>query len=101
MKVGILVECGPDGMEHHMCRRVGELLAHETGLDLEVDVVPMDNKERLLEECGTAARDLLENGCDRVVILWDERPALPVAQVRSFLPFRRKAGWPVIRRATR
>jgi hypothetical protein len=37
----------------------------------------MDNKQRLLEECGTATRLLLDGGCDRVVILWDERPPWP------------------------
>ena len=76
-KIGLLVECGRDGLEVVMCRRICKLMFEEHGSDLEVDIVPMDNKERLLEECGTAAASLLANGCDRVVILWDERPAWP------------------------
>jgi hypothetical protein len=37
----------------------------------------MDNKKRLLEECATAAASLFAEGCQRVVILWDEEPAWP------------------------
>lgn len=77
MKAGILVECGPEGMEVHLCRRIAELVVEETGIDLEVDIVPMDDKEALLEQCGGVALRLLNAGCDRVVILWDERPAWP------------------------
>jgi hypothetical protein len=42
----------------------------------------MDNKAQLIRECGPAVVRLLENGCDRVVILWDERPAWPQAGER-------------------
>ena len=73
-KIGLLVECGRDGLEVVMCRRICQLMFEEHDSDLEVDLVPMDNKQRLLEECGTVAANLLANGCDRVVILWDERP---------------------------
>ena len=31
-KVGILVECGVDGMEDHLCRRIVELLAEQAGV---------------------------------------------------------------------
>jgi hypothetical protein len=84
MKVGILVECGREGPEVIFCRRIAELLRQELTADfvLELDIVPMDNKLRLLEECGAAARGLLEGGCDRVVILWDERPAWPMKEER-------------------
>jgi hypothetical protein len=37
----------------------------------------MSNKEFLLEQCGSVAAGLLQDGCERVVILWDERPAWP------------------------
>ncbi len=76
-RVGILVECGRDGLEIHLCRRICELLRQERGIDLEEQVVPMDNKGRLLAECAIAAGTLLRAGCERVVILWDERPPWP------------------------
>src|SRR5438046_1506933 len=76
-KVGLLVECGRDGLEVHVCRRICELLVDASGKPPVPDIVPMDNKQILLQECGTVARRLLDDGCDRVVILWDERPAWP------------------------
>jgi hypothetical protein len=77
MKVGVLVECGRQGLEDVVCRRLFALLREHTGVNFEFDIVPMDNKARLIQECGTAAARLLENGCDHVVIMWDERPAWP------------------------
>ncbi|WP_165224681.1 DUF4276 family protein [Aquisphaera insulae] len=77
LRVGLLVECGRDGLEDVLCRRIFELLCVLPGITFEADVVPMDNKRRLIQECGTVAARLLGDGCDRVVILWDERPAWP------------------------
>ena len=77
MRVGILVECGRDGLEDAMCRRICELIRAERKVHFEVDIVPMVNKALLVEDCGTAAQKLFHDGCDRVVILWDERPAWP------------------------
>lgn len=71
------MECGRDGLEVHLCRRICALLRVEHGIELEEQIVPMDNKSRLLEECATEAANLLGNGCERVVVLWDERPAWP------------------------
>jgi hypothetical protein len=79
MKVGVLVECGRQGLEDVVCRRLFALLREQSGVEFEFDILPMDNKARLIQECGTAASLLLGNGCDRVVILWDERPAWPKA----------------------
>lgn len=77
MKVGLLVECGRQGLEDVVCRRLFELLRQHSSVQFEFDIVPMDNKARLIHECGAAASTLLATGCDRVVILWDERPAWP------------------------
>jgi hypothetical protein len=66
MRVGILV-----------VRRICDLLRADGGEPAQIDIVPMDNKENLIQQCGTAIAALLANGCDRVVILWDERPAWP------------------------
>jgi len=76
-RVGILVECGRDGLEVHVCRRICHLLRQQHGIKLEEQIVPMDNKNRLLQECTIATRNLFTGGCERVVILWDERPAWP------------------------
>ena len=76
-KIGLLVECGREGLEVVMCRRIIALLNQEHGSNLQLDAAPMVNKKRLIEECGTATADLLSQGCERVLILWDERPAWP------------------------
>ena len=47
------------------------------GWAFEDDIVPMDNKRNLIQACGPTAAGLLNSGCERVVILWDERPAWP------------------------
>jgi hypothetical protein len=76
-RVGILVECGPDGLEFHVCRKICSLLQRDTGIVIEPDIVPMGNKLQLIEDVGTATRALFARRCERVVILWDERPAWP------------------------
>jgi hypothetical protein len=76
-RVGILVECGRDGLEVHLCRRICTLLREQHQAAFDEDIVPMDNKRRLLEEGAAVARQQLAEGCDRVVILWDEEPAWP------------------------
>jgi hypothetical protein len=77
MKVGLLVECGREGLEVQLCRRIAELLREEADGKLTLDIVPMDDKRNLIEECATASKNLLDDDCDHVVILWDERPAWP------------------------
>jgi len=76
-RVGILVECGRDGLEAQVCPKICTLLQQETGIEIEPRIIPMVNKPRLLEECGAVTRNLLLDGCERVIILWDERPAWP------------------------
>lgn len=76
-KIGLLVECGRDGLEAVVCRKICELLAAEYKMQIELDIVPMDDKRKLLEGCGTVVANLLTQGNERVIILWDERPAWP------------------------
>lgn len=76
-RVGILVECGPQGLEVHLCERICSLLRDQHGAAVEEIIVPMDNKRRLLEECGTVTAQLIAEGVDRVIVLWDEEPAWP------------------------
>jgi hypothetical protein len=76
-RVGILVECGRDGLEVHLCQRICELLRTEHGAAFAETIVPMDDKRRLVEECATVTAALFEEGFERIVILWDEEPAWP------------------------
>ena len=76
-KVGILVECRPDGLEFHVCRKICALLQRHTGVVIEHEIRSMDHKRGLLEGCGAATLNLFRDGCERVVILWDERPSWP------------------------
>lgn len=70
MKVGMIFECGPDGADLHVCRH----LARSLQPDIEIAHVTLGNKPQLVAECGTAAAQLLAEGCERVVIVWDLHP---------------------------
>src|SRR5437763_15963953 len=74
-KIGFLVECGPEGLEVRMVPKICQLIAQRHQIKIEPEIVPMSNKENLLEQCGGAVAALRQEGCERVVILWDERPA--------------------------
>lgn len=71
MKVGMIFECGPKGADRTVC----EHLAKRIRSDLEIKSETLDNKPNLIAECGTVAAQLLEDGCERVVIVWDLYPA--------------------------
>jgi hypothetical protein len=57
-RVGILVECSPDGLEFHVCRKICALLQRDTGVVIEPDIVPMGNKLRLIEDCAVTTQAL-------------------------------------------
>jgi hypothetical protein len=76
-RVGILVECGRNGLETHLCRRICALLRELHDASFDEEIIPMDNKSRLLDESAAVARNLLASGCRRVVVLWDQEPAWP------------------------
>jgi hypothetical protein len=81
-RVGILVECGRQGLEAVVCRRICSLLRDHSRVDFDEEIVPMNDKRNLIQACGEATAALLASGCHRVVILWDERPAWPLAGER-------------------
>lgn len=70
MKVGFIVECGPDGAETkvipHIVRMINPAIVAE--------VVPLSTKPNLKEQCGRYVRELLESGCEKVLIVWDLLP---------------------------
>lgn len=71
-RVGFIFECGPYGPDYKVCH-------HFLGrLNAAIEMVPrfMDNKRRLMNECGEVAAALLrEDKCSRVVVTWDLEPA--------------------------
>ncbi len=74
MKVGLIVECAPGGMESTICPKIVQLLGRLASIPVTATIRPMTNKKQLLLRGAEAARLLLSTGCDRVVILWDENP---------------------------
>jgi hypothetical protein len=75
--VGILVECGRQGLEAVVCLHLCKLLREHTGVAFQEQIVPMDTKRNLIQSSGAATASLFASGVERVVILWDERPAWP------------------------
>lgn len=71
MKVGFIVECGPQGAEVKVLPHLARAL--DPTLEL-LDPVSLDDKGKLKRECGTWAKALLARGCQRVLIVWDLLP---------------------------
>ena len=74
MRIGLIVECTNQGLERIVCPKILEFLAGEVGLPIEHKIVTMTNKKRLIQHAAATTRLLLNEGCERVVILWDENP---------------------------
>lgn len=73
MKVGFVFECGPAGADLQVC----EYLARAIVPGIEPVSRTLDNKPNLLREAAKVAAALLGDGCERVLIVWDLRPAWP------------------------
>ena len=71
-KIGLILECGPEGPDEKVLRYW--LKEHAPDVTA-VDVTPLSNKRDLLDGCGKAAADLLADGCERVIVVWDLYPA--------------------------
>ena len=74
MKLGLIVECARGGLEYVVCPRILQLLAAEAGVPIEPHIEPMTNKKLLIQRAATNAKLMINEGIDRVVILWDENP---------------------------
>ncbi len=71
MKVGIIVESGPQGADLQvLCYLVEQLVPGAT-----VSPATFHNKKELVDKCGVAASRLLVERCDKVLIVWDLYPA--------------------------
>ena len=73
MTIGFIFECGPQGADKQVC----EYLAGQLKPGKKIISQTMDNKLKLLEGAAAVAKKLLEQGCERVLIVWDLRPAWP------------------------
>lgn len=73
MTIGFIFECGPQGADKQIC----EYLASQLLPGLAVISRTMDNKLKLLDGAASVAKKLLAEGCDKVLIVWDLRPAWP------------------------
>ncbi len=72
MKVGIILECGPEGPDVKVCSHLLRMLA--SGFDFIIKT--LNNKPNLLNECGKTAKNLIVvDKCSRVIVIWDLYPA--------------------------
>jgi len=72
-KVGMIFECGPAGADKAVC----EYLVSQLRPGVSVKSQTLDNKPNLLANGAKVAAALLADGCERVLIVWDLRPAWP------------------------
>ncbi|WP_027716694.1 DUF4276 family protein [Desulfuromonas sp. TF] len=70
MKIGFIVECGPKGAETQVLPLLAALIRPE----IIPDIIPLDRKPLLKEQCGRYAAELLARGCEKVLIVWDLLP---------------------------
>lgn len=68
MSIAFIVEGIPDA-------EVCEYLAKRIDPQLAAKAFPLGKKPDLIKKCGQTAKDLLTDGYDRVVIVWDLQPA--------------------------
>ncbi len=71
--IGLIFECGPQGADKQVC----EYLIQHIKPGVNVSSRTLDNKENLLRDAGKVARQMLQDGCRCVLIVWDLRPAWP------------------------
>jgi hypothetical protein len=74
MKIGLIVECTKQGLERVVCPVILRLLSAEVRVPIEPTFKTMTNKKLLIRDAAETTRLLLDEGCDRVVIMWDENP---------------------------
>ncbi len=87
MKVGMIFECGPGGADKSVCLQ----LARRINSKIKITSRTLDDKSKLIAECGRAAAQLLEDRCERVIIIWDLRPAWPDLKSKPCLKVERQA----------
>ncbi len=81
MKIGMVFECGPQGAEMAVCTSLARRILHNVD-NLEIETATLDNKPKLIDECGGHVAELLAHGCERVLIIWDLYPAWRIKKQR-------------------
>jgi hypothetical protein len=71
MKIGLIVESGPQGAESQVLPKLIEMLGHKHT----PPIVTFENKPKMVDGCGKAAARLIADGCRKVLIVWDLYPA--------------------------
>jgi len=61
-------------------KKVIPYLAKQISPNIEFEVVPLDDKRKLFSDCGEWTKEYLNKGYDKVIILWDLKPAWEVDQ---------------------
>lgn len=70
MKLGFILECGPQGADLKVCKNfVGRIRPAD-----EFVAITLDNKPKLISGCGEAAKQLIKSGCETIYIIWDLFP---------------------------
>ncbi|MCW3097150.1 MAG: hypothetical protein JWL77_2768 [Chthonomonadaceae bacterium] len=75
MKIGIILECGPEGPDKHVCHHLAKQILRDANIEAELSFATLNNKPNLLQKCGDTASLLILQGCERVLIVWDLYPA--------------------------
>jgi Domain of unknown function (DUF4276) len=70
MKIGLILECGPNGPDQQVC----EYLINWLRPNAKVVSRTLQNKKNLVSRCGETAALLLNDDCHHVVIVWDLYP---------------------------
>lgn len=87
MKVGFLLECGPDGADYKVLQHVVRTAAPR----LHARFVCSGSKRVLFDECNKLVTALFEDErCDRVFVVWDLAPCDAVFKDDSGVPCRAK-----------
>jgi hypothetical protein len=71
MKVGLILESGPEGAEKQVLPKLIAKLGHK----YDISFATFDGKPKMIEGCGKAAAQLIADGCRKVLIVWDLYPA--------------------------
>lgn len=73
MTIGFVFECGPQGADKQVCEYLASQIKSGEGFVSRT----LDNKLNLLEGAAPVVKQLLAQGCTRVLVVWDLRPAWP------------------------
>ena len=87
MRVGMIFECGREGADQAVC----VALAKRIRCNLIISTRTLNDKPALIEACGSAAAQMFTDGCVRVFVIWDLRPAWPEKTARPCLRLERQA----------